>query len=157
MQAFAGAGYQVIESTSMARKWLSGDGAYPNHGLQLRARNEAERFFRRGLGYCRAGDFAAAERTWRTLIAAFGDVEAAGPAVRSAKAGLALIGDPAEVTDLRDTDPALAPALERIAELRDRGADEAADRIADALRALYRDAPPPVVEELDRLLNPPDR
>jgi alpha-tubulin suppressor-like RCC1 family protein len=37
-----GAGYQVIESTSMARKWLSGDGVYPNHGLQLRARNEAD-------------------------------------------------------------------------------------------------------------------
>lgn len=37
-----GAGYKAIETTLLAKMWLSGSPAYANHGLQLRARNEAD-------------------------------------------------------------------------------------------------------------------
>lgn len=107
-------------------------------GRRARLPAESEQFFQQGLREARAGETAAARRTWELLILAFDGVEAAADWVNLAKLGLTeLQRRPATTSKDR---PQLQEALERAQRLQQAG-DPAAASVFKALEELYRDHP----------------
>lgn len=107
------------------------------------AASEAQRFFLQGEALMKAGNAAAAKRTWENVIQAFGPIESEKIWVRRAERALV---DLDAAGAAKERWGLLRPVLDRAAALRDQGKRDDAERIWTALEELY--GPDPWAGEL---------
>jgi serine/threonine-protein kinase len=97
--------------------------------------SEAQWFYQEGLRLRQQGDGAGAQRVWRTLVQAFGEVPSERPWVQLAAQEL---GQPAEKATVDRQWSPVRTAVRRARELREQGKAREADAILNALKELYR-------------------
>lgn len=100
--------------------------------------SEAQRFFQLGELYHKQGNLAAAQQTWRNLVATFQEVEAEKVWVQRAERALADMGKAGENQDRFKN---LKKALEHADELRRQGKNADAERIWKGIEQLYGNDP----------------
>jgi serine/threonine-protein kinase len=119
---------QWIEDRAALRRALAGVKASAST-------SEAQRFYLRGRRLCEEGDAKAAERTWRNLVAAFGEIETEARWVKLAEAGLAWLNSNPPAKEAKNG--SIQEAIARVRRLRAEGKLEEAKTIARSLEALY--------------------
>ena len=118
-------------------------------GGRVKPPGEAERWYRRGVKLAQAGDFAAAQATWRQLRAAYAGQASEAPWLDAADAALAALADRPRPWPLDGVGVGDA-ALQAIRDRRAAGDAAGADAARAALEALYRDDP----ASLERIRTP---
>jgi serine/threonine-protein kinase len=101
--------------------------------------SEAQRFYQKGLRLCRDGDFDAARNLWLNVVTSFQGIDAEDHWVQLSRTGLAELDHKAPPS-ARNDETARA-ALKRASELKKQGKDKEAEKVFQALIALYKDDP----------------
>ncbi len=119
-------------------------------GGRVKPPSEAERWYRRGLKLAQAGDFAAAQSTWRQLRAGYAGQAGEAAWLDAADAALTALAARPKPWPL-DGAGVTEAALQQVRERRAAGDAAGADAARAALEQLYRDDP----ASLDRIRRTP--
>ena len=110
------------------------------YGGRVKPPSEAERWYRRGVKLAQAGDFAAAEATWRQLRAGYAGQASEAAWLDAAEAGLTALAARPKPWPLDGAGVSEA-ALQQVRDRRAAGDTAGADAARAALEQLYRDDP----------------